>query len=127
MAEYLRSIILYLAMIVMVFTIAGFSTYYSNVSSMKQDTYKEFMYTSMNKSALRLIGVEGLYEGDFNTYYSTEELDYEIVKNLGLTSKVDSSVDYEFIYNTATNEYYLHIESDEVDTVLKFKLEKGDV
>lgn len=126
MGEYLRSIVLYLSMMVMVFTIAGFSTYFSNVSSMKQDTYKEFMYTSINKSALRLVGVEGLYEGDFNTYYSTEELDYEIVKNLGLMSKVDSRLEYEFIHNRATNEYYLHIESEDVDTVLKFKLEKGE-
>lgn len=131
MSEYIRSIALYIAMFVMVFTIAGFSTYYSNVSSMKQDTYKEFMYTSMNKSKLRLEGAEDLFGGDFNAYYldsdgSYSQLDYEIVKQLGLSSKVSGKLDYEMIYNYATNEYFLHITSTDVDSVLKFTLEEGE-
>lgn len=131
MSEYIRSIALYIAMFIMVFTIAGFSSYFSNVSSMKQDTYKEFMYTSMNKSKLRLEGAEDLYDGDFNAYYlgsdgTYSQLDYEIVKNLGLFSKVSGKLDYEMIYNYETNEYFLHIISSDVDSVLKFTLEEGE-
>lgn len=131
MSDYLKTIGLYIAMFVMVFTIAGFIRYYSNISSLKQDTYKEFMYTSMNKSELRLNGSGPLYEGDFDTYYLDDDgtyaqLNYEIMKQLALTSNVDSSLEYEFIIDRSTNSYFIHIKSEEVDTVLKFKIERGD-
>lgn len=132
MSGYLKTMILYLAMFVMVFTIASFSRYYSNVSSMKQDTYKEFMYSGMNKSALRLNGSEPLYNGDFDAYYLDDDgqytqLNYEIIKHLSLSSNVTTSLDYELVVNRTTKEYYVHIKSDDVDTVLKFKMEEGDL
>lgn len=131
MGEYLRSIGLYSAMFVMVFTLAGFIFYYTDVSSLKQDTYKEFMYSSLNKSTIRLEGLSGLYNGDINSYYLDENGDYsqlndEIVKQIGLTSKSSGKVSYELLYDQAANEYFLHLKTSDVDSVVKFKLEKGD-
>ncbi len=132
MSEYLRSIGLYIAMFVMVLTIASFSRYYSNVSSMKQDTYKQFMYTAMNKSEVRLNGSKPLFDGDFEAYYLDEtggytELNYEMVKQLAISSNVSTSFKYELIVDRASNSYFVHIKADDVDTVLKFKLEEGDL
>lgn len=149
MSEYIRSIGLYIAMFVMVFTIVAFSIYFSRISSLKQDTYKEFMYTAVNQSTARLQGYEGLYEGgDFNAYYmchsGDEEddlngrgpktqcssnyqlLDYEIVKHISLAAKTSDKVKYEFIYNRIENTYFLHLVIDDVSTVLKFELAEGE-
>lgn len=130
MGEYLRSIGLYLALFVVTLTLVGFLNYYLDVNSMKQDTYKEIMYFSMNKAVLRTQGAEELYNGDIGAYYSQEgegykQLDIEIVKQLALASKVDSKLEYELLYNQSSKEYFLHIKSDQVDSVIKFVLERG--
>lgn len=130
MSEYFRSLGLYAAMFIMVGTLAGFIIYFSNVNSQKQDTYKEFMYSGMNKSTLRLQGAEALANGDINAYYLSpdgtyDQLNTEIVKQISIASKVDTKLTYELLYQTTTNEYFLHIESTEVDSVIKFKLEDG--
>lgn len=130
MSDYLRSIGLYLAMFFMVFTLAGFIFYYTNVSSMKQDTYKDFMYSGMNKSTLRLQGAEELADGNLNAYYldtngSYNQLNNEIIKQIGMQSKFSGAIEYELIFNSYTTEYFLHIKSSEVDSVIKFVLEDG--
>lgn len=130
MGEYLRSIFLYVGLMVMVFTIAGFSNYYLTVASLKQDTYKNFMYAGMNKSVLRLEGASDLALGDVTSYYLDSEGEYtqlqnELIKQLGLTSKTASKVDYELLYDANTYEYFLYLEADGVESVIKFKLEDG--
>lgn len=130
MSTYIRTIVIYSAMFLMTFTLAGFVIYFSNVSSQKQDTYKEFMYSGMNKSTLRLQGAEDLANGDINAYYldsdgTYTQLNNEIVKQISIASKVDTKLTYELLYKTTTQEYFLHIESTQVDSVIKFKLENG--
>lgn len=130
MSEYFRSLGVYAAMFVITFTIAGFVMYYSDVSSLKQDTYKDFMYSAMNKSALRMQGAEPLANGAFDAYYldsdgTYQQLNYEMTKQIALASKTNEKIEYEIIRNIYTNEYYLHIESSDVDSVIKFVLEDG--
>lgn len=130
MSEYFRALGVYGAMFVIVFTMAGFIFYFSNVSSMKQDTYKDFMYSGMNQSTLRMEGAEGLANGDFNAYYldsdgTYSQLNNEFIKHISLASKQDTKFEYELLVNKESYEYYLHIQSSDVDSVIKFKLEDG--
>lgn len=130
MGTYLRNFGFVFAMFFMVFSLYSFIVYYTDSRSMKQDTYKEILYSAINQSTIRLHGAEGLYEGSINDYYldssgSYSALEYQIVKQLGLNSKSASALEYEFIRNNMTGAYYIHITTDDVDTVMQITMEEG--
>lgn len=131
MGSYLRTIGMVLTVVVMAVSIYTFINYYQSVASLKQDnTYKQFMYNSLNKGNVRLNGAGDLYAGDISGYYADEngnyqQLNYEIIKQIALNSKIDGEVEYQLLYNTSDESYYLHVKNKDVDSVLRFSLEQG--
>lgn len=131
MSTQVKSIGMVLVVMAMIFSMFSFVSYYQSVASLKQDnTYKQFMYNALNMGTVRLNGAEELYNGNISGYYADDngnyqQIDYEIIKQLALNSKIDGSVEYELIYNTSDKSYYLHIKNETVDSVIMFSLEQG--
>lgn len=139
MSSYLRSMGFFLAIFFMIMSLFSFISYYREISSVKQDTYKEIMYYGMNRGTLRVDGAGDLYMpceeeetcdgvSVISEYYDLEALEYEIEKQLAIDSKTNMTLNYDLLYSEEYNAYYLHItsaSSTEVDTVIKVELEKG--